>query len=78
MTPAMFENSQRASLEPGILPRAIIASTIVTDADMDRYLGLLYQRRDLRWFALPRPTLTDTEVTDASSMPITRSIRPTS
>jgi peptidyl-prolyl cis-trans isomerase D len=65
MTPAMFENSQRASLEPGILPRAIIASTIVTDADMDRYLGLLYQRRDLRWFALPRPTLTDTEVTDA-------------
>jgi peptidyl-prolyl cis-trans isomerase D len=65
MTPAMFENSQRASLEPGILPRAIIASTIVTDADMDRYLGLLYQRRDLRWFALPRPTLTDTDVTDA-------------
>jgi peptidyl-prolyl cis-trans isomerase D len=65
MTPAMFENSQRASLEPGILPRAIIASSIVTDADMDRYLGLLYQRRDLRWFALPRPTLTDTDVTDA-------------
>jgi len=65
MTPAIFENSQRASLEPGLLPRAIIASTIVTDADMDRYLNLLYQRRDLRWFAVPRPTLTDTEVTDA-------------
>lgn len=65
MTPAGFENSQRASLEPGLLPRAIIASTIVTDADMDRYLNLLYQRRDLRWFAVPRPTLTDTNVTDA-------------
>jgi peptidyl-prolyl cis-trans isomerase D len=65
MTPAMFENSQRTSLEPGLLPRAIIASTIITDADMDRYLGLLYQRRDLRWFAVPRPTLTDTDVTDA-------------
>lgn len=65
MTPAMFENSQRTSLEPGLLPRAIIASTIITDADMDRYLGLLYQRRDLRWFAVPRPTLTETEVTDA-------------
>lgn len=65
MTPAMFESSQRASLEPGLLPRAIIASTIITDADMDRYLGLLYQRRDLRWFAVPRPTLADTEVTDA-------------
>ncbi|ULU23996.1 SurA N-terminal domain-containing protein [Dyella terrae] len=65
MTPAMFESSQRASLEPGVLPRAIIASTVITDTDMDRYLGLLYQRRDLRWFAVPRPTLTDTEVTDA-------------
>ncbi|WP_109125824.1 SurA N-terminal domain-containing protein [Dyella sp. C11] len=65
MTPATFESSQRASLEPGLLPRAIIASSVITDADMDRYLGLLYQRRDLRWFAVPRPTLTDTEVTDA-------------
>ncbi|AIF48376.1 SurA N-terminal domain-containing protein [Dyella japonica] len=65
MTPAMFESSQRASLEPGLLPRAIIASTIITDADMDRYLGLLYQRRDVRWFSVPRPAVTDTEVTDA-------------
>lgn len=65
MTPAMFENSQRASLEPGLMPRAIIAGTIITDADMDRYLGLLYQRRDLRWFAVPRPALTDTDVSDA-------------
>jgi peptidyl-prolyl cis-trans isomerase D len=32
---------------------------------MDRYLALRTQRRDLRWFALPRPALTDTEVTDA-------------
>jgi len=65
MTPGMFESSQRASMEPGLLPQAIMAGTIVTDADMDRYLGLLYQRRDLRWFAMPRPALTDTEVTDA-------------
>ncbi|WP_343214375.1 SurA N-terminal domain-containing protein [Dyella sp. ASV21] len=65
MTPSMFESSQRASLEPGLLPRAIIDSAIITDADMDRYLGLLYQRRDVRWFAVPRPALTDTQVTDA-------------
>lgn len=65
MTPAAFENSQRVSQEPGLIPQAIIGSTIVTDTDMDRYLGLFYQRRDLRWFALPRPALTDTEVTDA-------------
>jgi len=65
MTPAMFEASQRASLEPGLVPRAIIDSAIVTDADMDRYLGLLYQRRDLRWFPVPRPGLADSTVTDA-------------
>lgn len=65
MTPAMFEASQRASLEPGLVPRAIIDSAIVTDADMDRYLGLLYQRRDLRWFSVPRPALSDSAVSDA-------------
>ncbi|WP_130618189.1 SurA N-terminal domain-containing protein [Dyella amyloliquefaciens] len=65
MSPAMFEASQRASLEPGLVPRAIIDSAVVTDADMDRYLGLLYQRRDLRWFAVPRPALADNAVTDA-------------
>jgi peptidyl-prolyl cis-trans isomerase D len=65
MTPAMFEASQRASLEPGLVPRAIIDSAIVTEADMDRYLGLLYQRRDLRWFAVSRLVVSDNAVTDA-------------
>ncbi|HET6554368.1 MAG TPA: SurA N-terminal domain-containing protein [Dyella sp.] len=65
MTPASFESSQRASLEPSLVPRAIIDSAVVTDADMDRYLTLLYQRRDLRWFAIPRPALADTTVADA-------------
>ncbi len=65
MTPGMFEASQRAALEPGLVPRAIIDSAVVTEADMDRYLGLLYQRRDLRWFPVPRPALADSAVTDA-------------
>ena len=64
-SPGMFENDVRASLETSLLPEAISASTFVTDADMDRYLALRTQRRDLRWFALPRPALTDTQVTDA-------------
>ena len=64
-TPGMFENDVRASLETSLLPDAIAASTFVTDTDMDRYLALRAQRRDLRWFALPRPALTDTQVTDA-------------
>ncbi|WP_430390339.1 SurA N-terminal domain-containing protein [Dyella sp. 20L07] len=65
MSPGMFESNQRALLEPSLLPQAIIGSAIVTDADMDRYLDLLYQRRDIHWFSVPRPALTDTEVTDA-------------
>ena len=65
MTPGGFEASQRASLEAGVLPRAFVAATVVTDADMDRYINLLYQRRDLHWFAVPRPTLADNTVTDA-------------
>ncbi len=64
-SPGMFENDVRSSLETSLLPEAISASTFVTDADMDRYLALRTQRRDLRWFALPRPALTDTQVTDA-------------
>ncbi|WP_266182470.1 SurA N-terminal domain-containing protein [Dyella humicola] len=64
-SPGMFENDVRASLETSLLPEAISASTFVTDANMDRYLALRAQRRDLRWFALPRPALTDTQVSDA-------------
>ncbi|MFC4526794.1 SurA N-terminal domain-containing protein [Dyella halodurans] len=64
-SPGMFENDVRASLETSLLPEAIAATTFVTDADMDRYLALRAQRRDLRWFAVPRPALTDTQVTDA-------------
>jgi peptidyl-prolyl cis-trans isomerase D len=64
-SPGMFENDVRGSLETSLLPDAIAASTFVTDTDMDRYLALRAQRRNLRWFALPRPALTDTQVTDA-------------
>ncbi|WP_445146915.1 SurA N-terminal domain-containing protein [Dyella sp. Tek66A03] len=64
-SPGTFENDVRGSLETSLLPDAIAASTFVTDTDMDRYLALRAQRRNLRWFALPRPALTDTQVTDA-------------
>ncbi|WP_114238565.1 SurA N-terminal domain-containing protein [Dyella sp. C9] len=64
MSPASFESGQRALLEPTLLPQAIIGSAVVTDADMDRYLDLLYQRRDLRWFAVPHPALADSQATD--------------
>jgi peptidyl-prolyl cis-trans isomerase D len=64
-TPAMFEDEVRSSLAIRLLPDALSASTIVTDGEIDRFLKLRMQRRDLRYAMLPRPALTDSEVTDA-------------
>ncbi|HEY0198869.1 MAG TPA: SurA N-terminal domain-containing protein [Rhodanobacter sp.] len=62
-----FENDIRASLATQILPNAINDSTIISDAQIDRFLSLASQRRDLRYFLLPRPALTDNQVTDAQA-----------
>jgi peptidyl-prolyl cis-trans isomerase D len=64
-TPAMFEDEVRSSLAIRLLPDALAAGTIVTDAEIDRFLALRLQRRDLRYAMLPRPALTDSEVSDA-------------
>jgi peptidyl-prolyl cis-trans isomerase D len=66
-TSDMFENDIRASLETQLLPNAINDSTIISDAQVDRFLSLASQRRDLRYFLLPRPTLPDGQVTDAQA-----------
>lgn len=64
-TPEMFESEVRSSLETQLLPAAINDSTIVSDQQIDQFLSLLTQRRDLRYFQLPRPTLADSKVSDA-------------
>jgi peptidyl-prolyl cis-trans isomerase D len=64
-TPQTFENEIRASLATQLLPDAVNDSTIVGDATLDRFLSLVSQRRDLRYFLLPRPTLADSTVSDA-------------
>ncbi|HTV86485.1 MAG TPA: SurA N-terminal domain-containing protein [Dyella sp.] len=65
MTPEKFQSSVRDSMLIGLLPDAISGSTIVTDADVDRYLQVQRQRRDIRYFVLPRPAPADAQVTDA-------------
>lgn len=65
MTPAMYEAKIRASLATQLLPQAIAATTIVSDADVDAFFRLRLQKRDLRLVELPRPSLTDTNVSDA-------------
>jgi peptidyl-prolyl cis-trans isomerase D len=64
-TSEMFESDIRASLATQLLPDAVNDSTITGDAQVDRFLALASQRRDLRYFLLPRPTLADNQVTDA-------------
>ncbi len=64
-TPDSFENEIRSSLATQLIPDAVNDSTIISDATTDRFLGLISQRRDLRYFVLPRPKLADANVTDA-------------
>jgi peptidyl-prolyl cis-trans isomerase D len=64
-TPEMFEREIRSSLAIQLLPSAINASTIVSDARLDQFLKLQTQRRDLRYFVLQRPTLENSTVSDA-------------
>lgn len=64
-TPDMFESEIRSSLAVQLLPDAINDSTIVSDVQVDHFLSLLTQRRDLRYFLLPRPALADNQVSDA-------------
>ena len=64
-TPDMFEDDIRATLATQLLPSAINDSTIVSNEQVDHFLGLLTQRRDVRYFVLPRPSLSDNQVSDA-------------
>jgi peptidyl-prolyl cis-trans isomerase D len=63
-TPTMFEDEVRSSLAISLLPDALAASTIVTDAEVDQFLNLRLQRRDLRFFHFPAPSVADSKVTD--------------
>ena len=65
MSPATFEGQVRSDLQVQQLPDALTGSAIVTEADMDRFLNLAFQRRNLRFVALPHPTGVDSTVTDA-------------
>ncbi|HEU4669726.1 MAG TPA: SurA N-terminal domain-containing protein [Dyella sp.] len=64
-TPEMFQAEMRASLEPSLIPDAITAGAIVTGADVDRFINLRLQRRDVRYAKLPQPKIEQAPVTDA-------------
>lgn len=64
-TPGQFEAELRKEMSISQVPEAIASTTIISDADIDRYLNVSMQRRSLRYFTVPRPALTDTHVDDA-------------
>jgi len=55
MTPKSFEEQVRRDLQVRALPLAITDSALATTLDVDRYLQLRDQRRDLRFVELPAP-----------------------
>jgi peptidyl-prolyl cis-trans isomerase D len=64
-TPDMFQDDVSASLATQALPNAVDASTIVTDDEVNHYLDLRMQRRDISYAVLPKPQAADANVTDA-------------
>jgi len=56
-TPGMFEQEIRSSLAGQLLPDAINNSTLVTTAQIDRFVSLLTQSRNVSYFVIPPPML---------------------
>jgi len=55
MTPRQFEAEKRKDVLVGMLPSEIAASGLASEADMDVYLRLSQQRRDLHWLEIGAP-----------------------
>jgi peptidyl-prolyl cis-trans isomerase D len=55
-TPTQFEAEQRDQLLARTVPDEIAVSGIAADSDIDDYIRLSEQKRDLRYLALPIPT----------------------
>jgi peptidyl-prolyl cis-trans isomerase D len=66
-TPGMFESDIRSSLAAQLLPNAIADSTIISDAQVNQFLSLAAQRRDVRYIVLPKSKVADQQVTEAQA-----------
>src|SRR5699024_8037726 len=65
LSPQMFQQQIRSQLETEMLPQALTATSTISKADVDDYLKLQMQTRDLHYVVLPRPALESTKVSDA-------------
>lgn len=65
MTPTMFEERVRQDLSVRQIPNQIIATGIATTADVDTFIKLRDQVRDLRYVMLDKPVAAAAEIHDA-------------
>lgn len=66
LTPLTFQKEVRSNLETRLLPSTIAATSTLGKSDVDDYLKLQLQTRDLHYVVLPRPALENTKVSDAA------------
>lgn len=64
MTPLSFQQRFTQEIAAGEIPRELLASTFVTEVDVDAYLRLRGQLRDFRTLTLASPTVVNAEVSD--------------
>lgn len=65
MTATGFEQKVRDDLALQIIPNAVTSSALATKSDVDTYLSLRDQTRDVRYLALPEPKVDPASVSDA-------------
>jgi peptidyl-prolyl cis-trans isomerase D len=65
MTPRQFEDLVRASLMEQVIPNQLAASEFGSDAELDAYLRLSRQTRDIRFLEIPPPTVPAPAPTEA-------------
>lgn len=64
MSPAMFQDQVRSDLQARLLPDVVTDTSTISQADVDAYLKLQLQARDISFAILPRPALENTKVSD--------------
>ena len=64
-TPRTFEQSVRDTMQYGLIPSRLARSGFVTDAELDRLMRLLGERRDVSFVVMPPPPVDTAPVTPA-------------
>jgi peptidyl-prolyl cis-trans isomerase D len=65
LSPVAYQQQVKSQLQTQLLPGAIAATSTIGKNDVDDYLALQLQTRDLHYVVLPRPPLESTKVSDA-------------